>query len=297
MRTYFDCIPCFVRQTLDSVRLITDDEQIHERVMREVLRLASKMDLRQSPPAMAQKIHRLIRKLTGVQDPYLQTKDRFNKLALKMYPELRKKVEASADPFETAIRLAIAGNIIDMGVKTGLAESQVEETITQSLTDPLDIKALKGFRKATTQAKDILYLGDNAGEIVFDRLLIEQLPCEKITFVVKAGPIINDATMEDAEIVGLTDIVSVIDNGSDAPGTILEDCSEMFRRRFKDADLVIAKGQGNYETLSDVDKDIFFILRAKCPVIARHLGREVGQMILRKSDALNDIIDLVKEAK
>ena len=265
--------------------------------MREVLRLASKMDLRQSPPAMAQKIHRLIRKLTGVQDPYLQTKDRFNKLALKMYPELRKKVEASADPFETAIRLAIAGNIIDMGVKTGLAESQVEETITQSLTDPLDIKALKGFRKATTQAKDILYLGDNAGEIVFDRLLIEQLPCEKITFVVKAGPIINDATMEDAEIVGLTDIVSVIDNGSDAPGTILEDCSEMFRRRFNEADLVIAKGQGNYETLSDVDKDIFFILRAKCPVIARHLGREVGQMILRKSDALNDIIDLVKEAK
>ena len=295
MRTYFDCIPCFVRQTLDSVRLITDDEQIHERVMREVLRLASKMDLRQSPPAMAQKIHRLIRKLTGVQDPYLQTKDRFNKLALKMYPELRKKVEASADPFETAIRLAIAGNIIDLGVKTGLAESQVEETITQSLTDPLDIKALKGFRNATSRAKDILYLGDNAGEIVFDRLLIEQLPCEKITFVVKANPIINDATMEDAEIVGLTDIVSVIDNGSDAPGTILEDCSEKFRRRFNEADLVIAKGQGNYETLSDVDKDIFFILRAKCPVIARHLDCEVGEMILRKSKIFNSVVDLIKE--
>jgi len=297
MRTYFDCIPCFVRQALDSARLITDDEQIHEQVIRGVLRLASRMDLRQSPPAMAQKIHRLIHKLTGVEDPYLQTKNRFNQLALKMYPELREQVQASTDPFETAVRLAIAGNIIDLGVKSGLAESQVERTITRSLTESLDMEALKEFRNATAQAKDILYIGDNAGEIVFDRLLIEQLPCENITFVVKAGPIINDATMEDAEIVGLTDIVTVIDNGSDAPGTILESCSEAFRRRFDEADLVIAKGQGNYETLSDVDKDIFFILRAKCPVIAQHLGCEIGQMILRRSDAFNDIVDLVKEAK
>jgi len=297
MRTYFDCIPCFVRQALDSARLITDDEQIHEQVMRGVLRLASRMDLRQSPPAMAQKIHRMIRKLTGVQDPYLQTKNRFNQLALKMYPELREQVQASTDPFETAVRLAIAGNIIDLGVKSGLAESQVEETIAQSLTEPLDMDALKEFRNATAQAKDILYLGDNAGEIVFDRLLIEQLPCENITFVVKAGPIINDATMEDAEIVGLTDIVTVIDNGSDAPGTILESCSEAFRRRFDEADLVIAKGQGNYETLSDVDKDIFFILRAKCPVIARDLGCEVGEMIFRKSKTFRDAVDLVKEVK
>jgi uncharacterized protein with ATP-grasp and redox domains len=263
--------------------------------MREVLRLACKMDLRQSPPAMAQKIHRLIRKLTGVQDPYLQTKNRYNQMALKMYPELIKQVQASADPFETAIRLAIAGNIIDLGVKTGLTESHVEETIAQSLTEPLDIEALKEFRKATTQAKDILYLGDNAGEIVFDRLLIEQLPREKITFVVRAGPIINDATMEDAETAGLTDIVSVIDNGSDAPGTILENCSETFRSRFKQADLVIAKGQGNYETLSNVDKYMFFILRAKCPVIARHLGCEVGKMILRKSKVFNGVVDLIKE--
>ena len=298
MRTHFDCIPCFVRQTLDLVRLITDDERIHEQVVREVLHLASEIDLHQSPPAMAQKIHRMIRKLTGVHDPYLPIKNRFNKLAMEMYPELRERIADSADPFETAVRLAIAGNIIDLGVKTGLTESQVEKTIAQSLTDPLDTKALKEFRNATTQAKDILYLGDNAGEIVFDRLLIEQLPCEDITFVVKAHPVINDATIEDARIAGLTEIVNVIDNGSDAPGTILESCSQNFRWRFNKADLVIAKGQGNYETLSDADKkDLFFILRAKCPVIARHLSCEIGQMILRKSDAFNDIVDLVKEAK
>lgn len=297
MRTYFDCIPCLVRQTLDSLRLITEDEQIHERVMRQALDLLCKMDLSQSPPAMAQRIHRLIRKLTGVKDPYLQIKNRFNKLALQMYPDLRKQVETSTDPFETAIRLAIAGNIIDFGVNSDLAESQVEKAIAQSLTTSLDLEALNEFRGALVQAKDILYIGDNAGEIVFDRLLIEQLPCENITFVVKADPVINDATVEDAEIVGLTDIVSVIDNGSDAPGTILENCSKQFCRRFNEADLVIAKGQGNYETLSDMDKNIFFILKAKCPVIARDLGCEVGEMILRKNEAFNNIIDLVEEAK
>jgi len=232
MRTYFDCIPCFVRQALDSARLITDDEQIHEQVLRGVLRLASKMDLRQSPPAMAQKIHRMIRKLTGVEDPYLQTKDRFNQLALKMYPELREQVRASTDPLETAVRLAIAGNIIDLGVKTSIKEPDIEEIINNSLTADFDDKALEDFRNATKQAEKILYLADNAGELVFDRLLIEQLPCEKVTVVVKGRPVINDATMEDAELAGLTDIVTVIDNGSDAPGTILESCSEAFRRRF-----------------------------------------------------------------
>jgi len=290
MRTYFDCIPCFIRQALDSVRLITDDEDIAEQVMRKVLGLACKMDLRQSPPAMGREIHRIIRKLTGNQDPYREIKKRFNRLALKMYPELKQQVETSADPFQTAVRLAIAGNIIDFGVNSVLEQSNVEKTIAQSLTEPLDMQALEEFRSATAQAKDILYLGDNAGEIVFDRLLIEQLPCENITFVVKAGPIINDATMEDAKIAGLTEMVNVIDNGSDAPGTILESCSEAFRRQFSEADLVISKGQGNYETLSDIDKDVFFILRAKCPVIARHLGCEIGSLVLVKSASFRNSV-------
>ena len=284
MRTYFDCIPCFIRQALDSIRLITDDEDIAEQVMRKVLRLACKMDLRQSPPAMGREIHRIIRKLTGNHDPYREIKKRFNRLALKMYPELKQQVEISTDPFQTAVRLAIAGNIIDFGVNSVLEQSYVEKTIADSLTEPLDMRALEEFRSETARAKDILYLGDNAGEIVFDRLLIEQLPCENITFVVKAGPIINDATMEDAKIAGLTEMVNVIDNGSDAPGTILESCSEAFRRQFSEADLVISKGQGNYETLSDVDKDVFFVLRAKCPVISRHLGCEVGSLVLVKNE-------------
>ena len=277
-------MPCFVRQVLDSVRMITDDTQVHETILRQTLRLASEIDLSQSPPAMAQKIHQYIRQITGISDPYLEVKNRFNTLALRMYPELKQRIEMSADPLETAVRLAIAGNIIDFGVNSTIDPGQIERTIAESLTDPLDRESLKTFKRAISQAEEILYLGDNAGEIVFDRLLIEQLPCEKITFAVKGGPILNDAVMEDAQRVGLTDLVKVIDNGSDAPGTILENCSETFRRRFDQSDLVISKGQGNYETLSDVDKNIFFLVRPKCNVLARHLGREIGSLVLSGSN-------------
>jgi uncharacterized protein with ATP-grasp and redox domains len=280
MRTYLDCVPCFVRQVLDAVRMTTDDERIHEKVLREALRLASTMDLRQSPPVMGQKIHRFIRELTGVQDPYRQVKDHFNKLALQMYPDLSDRIEASADPLETAVRLAIAGNIIDFGVNSVVQEKKVEQAINQSLTDPLDVAMLRQFSTQVDAAQDILYIADNAGEIVFDRLLIEQLPCEKITLVVKGSPILNDATIEDAQIVGLTDIVNVIDNGSDAPGTILETCSKEFRNRFEQSDLLIAKGQGNYETLNEVDKTKFFMLQPKCSVLAQHLGCEIGTLVL-----------------
>jgi len=270
MRIFLDCIGCFIRQALDAARLATDDEQIHEKVVREVL---------------------------SKDDPYRKIKKRFNNLALKLYPELRKHIIDSDDRLETAIRLAIAGNIIDFGVNNSLEESQVKETISDSLSGYLDPKQIQGFKDAVNAVEKILYLADNAGEIVFDRLLIEQLPYEKVIVVVKSTPVINDATMEDAEVVGLTRIVEVIDNGSDAPGTILETCSQDFVDRFKQADLVIAKGQGNYETLSHVDKNIFFVLKAKCPVIARDLGCEIGEMVLRKSRADKDAVDLVKEAK
>jgi uncharacterized protein with ATP-grasp and redox domains len=284
MRTYFDCVPCFVRQVLDSVRMITDDEQLHEKILREALKMASEMDLGQSPPAMAQKIHRFIREITGIGDPYLDVKNHFNKLALQLYPKLKQRIEASIDPIETAVRLAIAGNIIDFGVNSTIEPGQVERSIAESLTDPFNMESLEVFKDVISQSEDILYLGDNAGEIVFDRLLIEQLPCEKITFVVKGEPILNDAVIEDAQTVGLTNIIDVIDNGSNAPGTILDDCSETFRNRFDRSDLIIAKGQGNYETLSDIDKNIFFLVRPKCNVLARHLGCEIGSLILSRSN-------------
>lgn len=282
MKIFFDCIPCFVRQALDSVRLVTDDEAVHERLLREVLQVASRMDLRESPPAMGQRIHRLIRKLTGESDPYRKTKDRFNRLALEIYPKLKARVQCSANPMQMAVRLATAGNVIDMAVNSNLDESHVHEAIEHALTSPFE-GDVEEFSDAVSGAENILYLADNAGEIVFDRLLIEQMPMEKVTVAVRGSPVINDATMVDARAAGITERVDVIDNGSDAPGTILHQCSEAFMKRFNKADLIIAKGQGNYETLSEVERDIFFVLKAKCPVIARDLGCQIDSLVLRRS--------------
>jgi len=285
MKIYLDCIPCFIRQSLDAARHATDDVNIHEKVVCGVLGLANNLDMSQSPPIIGQKIHRLIRELVGVDDPYHGVKQQFNNIALKLYSKMRHLVIESEDPLETAVRLAIAGNIIDFGVKSQLQEEELEETINKCLSEVFSGSRIEDFRSAINEAENILYLADNAGEIVFDRLLIEQLPIEKITVAVKGSPVINDATMQDAEIAGLPKIVEVIDNGSDAPGTILESCNQSFRNRFEKADLIIAKGQGNYETLSDVNKNIFFILKAKCPVISRNIGCEVGEMILQKTKA------------
>jgi uncharacterized protein with ATP-grasp and redox domains len=282
MRSYLDCIPCFLRQALEASRMATDDETIHEHVLRQVLLDTQTLDMRQSPPAMGQRIHRLIRECTGDSDPYRRIKDKFNRVALDLYPKLKARVQESGNPVETAVRFAIAGNIIDCGVNSHLDEAYVLRTVEDALAEPL-IGELADLEDRISGARDALYLADNAGEIVLDRILIERMPLEKVTVAVRGSPVLNDATMDDARAAGLQDLVRVVDNGSDAPGTILEDCSGSFRQLFDDADLVIAKGQGNYETLSDVDRDIFFMLKVKCPVIAKDIGCPVGALVLRRS--------------
>ena len=280
MRTYFDCIPCFLRQALDACRMVTRNPEIHERVLRETLRLTADMPFDRSPPWMGQQIHRLLREATGNGDPYREAKRWANDFALRLRPELERCVIQVTDPFATALRLTIAGNTIDLGCKAQVTDAEIHSTIDDALTDPLEPDVVGQLRAAIQAAREILYLADNAGEIVFDRLLIERLPAERVTVAVRGEPVINDALREDAEAAGLTELVRVIDNGSDVPGTILEDCSPAFRQAFDRADLVIAKGQGNYETLGEMDHNIYFLLQAKCPVIARHIGCQVGQAVL-----------------
>jgi uncharacterized protein with ATP-grasp and redox domains len=284
MKTSLDCIPCFVRQTLEAARLASTDSAVHERIVREVLRWTSEMDLSQPPPVMAQRIHRQLRKIAESDDPYKEAKERFNRMALDLVPELRTEIEAAEDPLMTAVRLAIAGNVIDMGVNGNVTESDVRRSIDQALAEPF-IGDGNRFQQAVIEAGSILYLADNAGEIVFDRLLIEQLSPARVTLAVRGAPIINDATTADARAAGLYDIVEVIDNGSDAPGTILEDCSEDFVRRFTEADLILAKGQGNFETLSEDPRNVYFLFKVKCPVTAAHVALPLGTHVLARSPA------------
>jgi len=268
--------------------MVSNDPAVHERVVRETLRLAAEMPFERSPPWMGQRIHRFLRDATGNPDPYREVKRRSNALALELYPTLKQRVRTSADPFATAVRLAIAGNVIDFGCRSSLNDDEVHEAIEDAMGRSFDEIAIADLRRAVSEAKNILYLADNAGEIVFDRLLIEEMLTDRITLVVRGGPVINDATREDAQTAGLSSFVTVMDNGSDVPGTILESCSSSFRTRFEQCDLVIAKGQGNYETLGGKDQNIFFLFKAKCPVIARDVGREVGQMVVCQNRRQNE---------
>jgi len=282
MKTALDCIPCFIRQALDVARLASTDLAVHERIVRDVLGWTSEMNLEQPPPLLGQRIHRRLREITRIEDPYRATKNHHNRMALNLLPELKAEIEAASDPLMMAVRLAIAGNIIDMGVNGSFSEIDLRRSIEQALAEPF-AGDQDGFRQAVAKANNILYLADNAGEIVFDRLLVEQLSTARVTLAVRGAPVINDATMVDVLALELKEIVEVIDNGSDAPGTILDDCSQDFNRRFAEADLVLAKGQGNFETLSDVNQNIYFLFKAKCPVIASHIGLPVGTHVLEQS--------------
>ena len=280
MKIGLECIPCFVRQAFEAVSLVTDDQKIKERILRQVLARLSNESFDNAPPFIGGDIQRIVRLLSGNNDPYLEIKKDSNTLAMKLMPSLKKLIKSSADPFETAVRMAIAGNIIDCGQGDHVGEEKIKKTISQCLDQPITKENFKDLKDEIGKASNILYLGDNAGEVFFDKLLIEELNGYPITFVVRGAPTINDALKDDARIAGIDKLVAVIDNGSDVPGTILEECSEEFKRVFRDADLVIAKGQGNYETLNDEQKKIFFLLKVKCSLIAQDIGCQEGDIVI-----------------
>ncbi|WP_372808838.1 DUF89 domain-containing protein [Pontiella sp.] len=283
MQSYTECIPCFVRQAYDALRQVTqDDETLVHRTLQRVMREAAEFPLSCSPPAMAQTTHRIIREETGHPDPYAAIKAESTRIALELAKEARELIAAAIDPFKMALRFSIAGNIMDFALMANWDRLELGSFIETTRLQPLDDGDVEKLRSAVKQARTILFLGDNAGEAVFDQLLIEQLGGADVCYAVKGGPIINDATLEDALAAGLDHVAELVENGSDAPGTILDDCTDAFRRRFDEADLVVAKGQANYETLSTCTRPLFFLTRVKCPVIARDIGEPVGSWIVKE---------------
>ncbi len=266
---------------VEAAKRTTSDTTIQKEIMQQVLLRCSQLDYDSTPPQIASWLYEVIFRYTGETDIYKQTKEWSNKKAMELLDKMHSEISRSECKFETAVRLAIAGNIIDFGAKSHVSDDMIEEVVSTSLTMPMNTDNIKTLQSQVNKANSILYLLDNAGEIVFDRLLLEQLPKGKVTAVVRGRPIINDVTMDDAHTAGLTDIVRVIDNGSGAPGTIIEDCSDKFRSEFENADLIIAKGQGNFETLNTVKKNIFFLLKVKCPVVAQNIGLPIGSMVIK----------------
>ncbi|MGC9393499.1 MAG: damage-control phosphatase ARMT1 family protein [Anaerolineae bacterium] len=280
MRTYLDCYPCFLSQALRAARQVGAEDAQQHAIMGQTLALLQALPPGKTPPEIAYAVHRIVREHMGHSDPYRDLKAHSTRAALALYPRLKGLVAESTDPLETAVRLSIAGNIIDFALSDELAD--LWTAVERVLAAPFAIDDLAALRSALDAADRVLYLADNAGETVFDRVLIETLTLP-VTYVVKGGPTLNDATRGDALAAGLETCATLIDNGSDAPGTILSLCSEDFRQIYAAAPLVIAKGQANYETLSEAGPRVFCLLQVKCPVIGRDLGAPVGSVIVRQS--------------
>ncbi|MGD9579823.1 MAG: DUF89 domain-containing protein, partial [Vampirovibrionia bacterium] len=200
--------------------------------------------------------------------------------ALALYPQLKAYIDNAEDKFYMASKVAIAGNIIDFGHSSVNDDFNLLDSVKVVLSQEPAINNIDYLKNQVESAAKILYIADNAGEIVFDKLFIEHIMPKNIVFAVRKYPIINDANYEDAEFVGLTDMVKVIENGTDVPGTYLADCSDEFKQEYYSADLIISKGQGNYETLGDNKENIVFLLKAKCDCVAKDIGCNLNDILI-----------------
>lgn len=218
---------------------------------------------------------------SSVSDPYKKEKDDSNRELLSRYKEFKQKVDNSDNPFDTALRLAIAGNIIDFGPNH---EFDISETIDRVFTSKLSIDDSEQLKAKIKKAKTILYLGDNCGEIVLDKLFIETINHPNVIFAVREKPILNDATIKEAIEVGIPDVAKLISNGDDTPSTLLHRVSPEFLEIYKSADLIIAKGMGNYEGLmNETDPRLFYLLMIKCQLIGKYVGGKQGDFIVKRS--------------
>jgi len=255
-------------------------EALQEPILRRLLRLLSMIEYNQSPPIIGRKMHRLIRELLKNTDPYRQIKEKYNRMMLELYSDFEKLIEESENPLDTAMRLAIAGNVIDFGSQYQL---DVMDTINRVMGAKLAIDDSGHLRHDLNQANSLLYIGDNCGEIVLDKLFLETIDLPEMYFVVRDRPVINDVTFHDAEMTGMEKIAKVITTGDDAPGAVWESASKEFKDIFNNADVIISKGQGNLEGLIDIPhNNIFFLLVTKCDFIAERVGTRKGEFIVKR---------------
>jgi damage-control phosphatase, subfamily I len=284
MQTKLDCVTCFQDQALRAARAAGAPVDQQEQVLRQVIRTLAAADWHATPLDLGMPVHRIVREVTGVDDPFADAKREATDAALAALDELREQVEQADDPLRMAVRISIAGNIIDLGA---LESFDLHETLERVCTADFAVDDYDALRDALDDADTLLFFADNAGEIVFDRLLletIEQRWAPEITFVVKSGPFINDATVEDARASGLDQLQHLdmreVSNGDDDEAPAY--ASDEIDRWVAEHDVVIAKGQANYEGLSERG-DIFFLLMAKCPCVADIIGVNVGEIVLRHS--------------
>ena len=286
MEIFLDCLPCFLRQVLEASRMATDDEQVQQAIMEEAIGLLKHYTTYRNSPDIARGMHRIVKAHTGVDDPYREIKQRDLRAAHKLYPALRTQVREKEDSLYWGLKAAATGNVLDSAICADFDMSRMDA----EFKTPFTVCDLPILRQKLQTAQTLLVIGDNTGESVFDRLLLEQFPTLHITYAVRSAPVINDVTMEEAVASGLGEYARLISSGCDLPGTIPQEGSAEFQEIFRSADIVVSKGQGNFETLSDSNRGIFFLLKAKCPVIARALGVELNNYVFSYREGGPDIL-------
>ena len=288
MKTDLKCIPCIVRQAFSALEIAGADEKQSTETLRELFKILADIDLDDTPAANANDVYRIVARITGIKDPYKDVKRKYNAAALKLYPKLEEIVEEADDGLHAAAKIAVAGNVIDYGIH--IIEGRkvdLDSVIEEVKSVPLAIDDFAHFADDLKKTDKILYIADNSGEIVFDKVFISELTGmgKKVILAVKSGPILNDATMEDAKEAGLDNIAQTIETGCDCIGLDFEVCSEEFLKEFESAGIIISKGQGNVESLDGVkDKKMYFLLKAKCEIMARELGVDYLDIVFKRSD-------------
>lgn len=280
MNISLDCIPCYLNNFLRLLKKELVPVEQHEKAMREVLNHLSGIDFQQSPPSLGRETQQLLRDFLNDPDPYADIKKMSNKIMLDEWDRFERLVAESDDPFTTALRLAIAGNVIDYGSQH---QFDIWQSIERVLNVDLAIDDTELLRRDVAASKQLLYIGDNCGEIVMDKLFLQTLSHSNAYFVVRGAPTLNDATLNDAYDLGIDKLARIITTGDDAPGAVWETASQEFKDLLRASDVVIAKGQGNLEGLIDVDHNIYFLFVAKCDVIAARVGAAPGDFIVQQS--------------
>ena len=279
----YECGPCFLRQAREALDLSTDDENVKMQVMEEIFKfLSTTFKAGTNSNSTGSSMHKIIKQKTGCMDPYYKEKVEGNEIALKYLPEVKKILDED-DSLENYVKIAIIGNILDFGAFT--LDDDIEGVIKSSLKKDLAVKDIEEFENTLKTHDKVLYLVDNTGEIVFDKLLLAKLKEYDldITIAVKSEPILNDATMVEALDVGLDEFGKLVEIGAGTVGYVDSEISDEFRQIFDDHEFVISKGMGNYEGLTEIDlskKDIYFLLCVKCNTIARHIGANLHDMLL-----------------
>ncbi|MDR0932449.1 MAG: ARMT1-like domain-containing protein [Victivallales bacterium] len=278
MRAQVDCYPCILSQLSELAKKAVGTEEAQHALVKRLLRLVLEADEETTPPEFASMFHSIVAEISGIDDPWREVKERSTELGLAMLPDLQKITAQSSDPFEAAVRLAIGGNIIDYGVNPDFNLSEAEEKIREVFDLPFDRELCAELKRRLDAAHSIFYMLDNCGEAVIDRLLIEPYR-DKITIGVRGLPILNDVTRREVALSGITDM-PIVDTGDRAPGVSLRNSSRELLDAMESADVIIAKGQGNFESLDEgfTARPIFFLLRVKCNIVSRRVNSPLGSI-------------------